>query len=112
MDRVVAKAWDKNPELKKRLDLAGWRYAQLIEVVDLKTDLQACVHAGHDMKADIEITSFIEADRQAYGHFIKKSEHNGKEVPTWYDDEATIFVSEVAEVNKKLAAEWMRYDWP
>ena len=70
--------WDNNPELKNKLELAGWRYAQLIEIADLKTNLQRCIDDGHDMKADIEITSFIDQDRQAYGHFVKTTEQIGR----------------------------------
>lgn len=104
--------WDNNPELKDKLELAGWRYAQLIEIVDLKTNLQECIDAGHDMKADIEITSFIEQDKKAYGPFVKTTEYNGKTCPVWDDDEAITFVSEVAAVDKKLAKAWLDYDWP
>ncbi len=108
----MSRQWEKEPELKRKLEFAGWRYAQLIEVVDLKTNLQAGIDLGHDMKADIEITSFIEADKQAYGHYVRTTEHNGKVCPVWDDAEATTFVSEVANVSKKLASAWMKYDWP
>lgn len=104
--------WDKKPELKSKLETAGWRYAQLVGIVDLKSTLQASIEAGQDMKADIEITSFIEADQKAYRHFVKTEEHNGKVLPVWDEAEATTFVSEVAGVSKKVAKDWLGHDWP
>jgi hypothetical protein len=104
--------WENNPELKDKLSLAGWRYAQLIEIVDLKANLQECIDAGDDMKADIEIVSFIEQDKSEYGHFVKTEEHEGKPCPVWDEKDAITFVSEVAAVDKKLAKAWLNHDWP
>jgi hypothetical protein len=104
--------WDKKPELKSTLETAGWRYAQLVGIVNLKTNLQASIEAGHDMNGDIEIASFIESDKKAYGHFVKTIEHNGKVCPIWDEAEAATFVSEVAGVSKKVAKDWLGYDWP
>lgn len=107
----MRRTWDNKPELKTKLELAELRYEQLVGIVDLKTNLQQCIDAGYDMKTEIEITSFIEQDKSTYGHFVKTTEHNGKTCPIWDLEEAIIFVSEVAGVDKTLAEEWLNHDW-
>jgi hypothetical protein len=101
----MPRQWDNKPELKEKLELAGWRYAQLIEIVNLK-------HNGDMSESDIEIISHLDQDKISYGHFVKTTEHEGKMLPVWEQTDAITFVSEVTGVNRKLADAWLKHDWP
>jgi hypothetical protein len=105
MDFDMPRQWDNKPELKEKLELAGWRYAQLIEIVNLK-------HNGDLSESDKEIISYLDQDKSSYGHFVKAEEYEGKMLPVWDQIDAITFVSEVAGVNKKLADAWLKHDWP
>lgn len=104
-------AWSKNPELKKRLEIAGWRYAQLIGVVDLKKAAEKDENKSFEKSYLYDCVPFIEQDRQAFGHFIKTATFEGQTGPLWDDDDATAFIAEIAAVDENLAAEWLEYDW-
>ena len=88
-------AWNDDPELRDRLETAGWRYANLIGVT------------SPDEQSEPEMLQALNADQAAHGHLVRT--HLG--LPEWHSKEATGFVAEVAGTSRQIAAAWLDYDW-
>lgn len=86
--------WDNNPEMRSELEDAGWRYAQLIGIVDV---------VPHDIPEHI-----AQMDKARYSHFIRR-DSQGR--PIWDDSEAIIFVQELTGYERRICALWLDYDW-
>lgn len=81
--------WEHDPAVRKALRLASWRYQNLIGITLPETE---------------EEEDAAEGDRARHADFIHKT-HDG--FPIWRDEEATVFVAEVAGVDRELAAAWL-----
>jgi hypothetical protein len=97
--------WDGNPEMERKLEHAGWRYAQLIGIVNV-------------VPQSIPENEATE-DKAKYSHFIHtfsakdaKQYPDGKlGAPLWDQKEATTFVAELTGYDRSICARWLDYDW-
>lgn len=88
------KPWDGKKDMKLKLEHAGWRYAQLIGIVDVVPD----DIPEHEAKTD----------KAKYPHFVNRDKFDR---PIWDVNEATIFVHELTGYDRRTCAMWLDYDW-
>jgi hypothetical protein len=88
-----ARVWNADPQLRAKLESAGWRYAALIGIVE---------------PGEIGCSpSTCARDRKKYGHLV----HKWAGWPLWDDEEAATFVAEITGASREMSAAWLEFDW-
>jgi hypothetical protein len=104
-DSEKPKPWDGNPEMERKLEHAGWRYAQLIGIVDVVPEDIPQHEAAEDIN---KYSHFIHT---ASAEDIKQCPGWKPGMPIWDEKEATTFVAELTGYDRRICAMWLDYDW-
>lgn len=97
MDLEDRYPWHDNPEMKYTLEYAGFRYAHLVEMVDISDDVSP---------------SILEADALRFAHFRKMTASpDGEDLLAWDYDDAASFVHQVTGMDIQICLRWMKHDW-
>jgi hypothetical protein len=90
------KPWDVDPEMRRKLKIAGWRYAALTGVVTPE-------QLGEES---------ITTDRNQFAQYYKRAGNESEEdAPGWDDDGAVAFVRDATGYDASICRMWLVYEW-
>lgn len=84
--------WGEDEDLRRRLEIAGWRYAYLIGIVTPEKP---------------EDVAVLATDRVHFASLVRTKDGR----PLWHCKEATTFVADQTGADRSIAAAWLNDDW-